>query len=78
MGNVVGSNIFNVFLILAITAIVSPIPINADMNFDIFVMIIASIFLFFTMFTGKKRTIDRWEAVIFLIIYFCFIFFLLW
>lgn len=78
VGNVVGSNIFNVFFILGITAVISPIPTNSAMNFDLFVMIAASLLLFFTMFTGNKRILDRWEAIIFLIFYICYNFWLFW
>ena len=72
VGNVVGSNIFNVFFVLAITALVKPVPFKPAMNVDILVMSAASLFLFFTMFTGQKRKIDRWEAILFLMIYFCY------
>ena len=72
VGNVVGSNIFNIFFVLAITAIIRPIPFKPAMNIDLIVMSIASILLFFTMFTGEKRKIDRWEAVVFLLIYLCY------
>jgi cation:H+ antiporter len=54
VGNVVGSNIFNVFFIIAITAIISPIPISDIMNIDLSVLIIASSLLFFSMFTGNN------------------------
>ncbi|MGD8307096.1 MAG: calcium/sodium antiporter [Ignavibacteria bacterium] len=69
VGNVVGSNIFNIFFVLAITAIINPVPFKPAMNVDLIVMSIASFLLFITMFTGVKRKIDRWEAVVFLIIY---------
>ncbi|MBI9071076.1 MAG: calcium/sodium antiporter [Melioribacteraceae bacterium] len=69
VGNVVGSNIFNVFFILGATSIISPIPIFSAMNFDLLVMTTASLFLFFSMFTGKKRVIDRWEGIVFLLLY---------
>ncbi len=69
VGNVVGSNIFNVFFVLAITSIISPVPFKSAMNIDLLIMCIASLLLFITMFTGEKRKIDRWEAVLFLIIY---------
>jgi len=72
VGNVVGSNIFNVFFVMAITAVISPVPFIQSMNIDLLVLSAASLLLFFTMFTGQKRKIDRWEAVIFLIIYFCY------
>jgi len=69
IGNVVGSNIFNVFFVLAITAVIRPVPFKSAMNIDLLVMCFASLMLFFTMFTGGKREIDRWEAILFLIIY---------
>ena len=77
IGNVVGSNIFNVFFVLAITTIIKPIPFKPVMNIDLVVMSIASMLLFFTMFTGEKRKIDRWEAAIFLILYFSYTIWLL-
>lgn len=69
VGNVVGSNIFNVFFVLSITSIISPVQFKPAMNIDLLIMFIASLLLFITMFTGEKRKIDRWEAVVFLIIY---------
>jgi len=72
VGNIVGSNIFNVFFVLAVTAVIYPIPFKSGMNIDLLVMCIASLLLFFTMFTGEKRKIDRWEAILFLVIYLCY------
>ena len=72
VGNIVGSNIFNVFFVLGITAVIRPVPFKSAMNDDLLVMSIASLLLFFTMFTGGKRKIDRWEAILFLIIYLCY------
>ncbi len=69
VGNVVGSNIFNVFFVLATTAIINPVSFKPAMNVDLIIMSAASLLLFFTMFTGEKRKLDRWEAVVFLIIY---------
>jgi cation:H+ antiporter len=77
VGNVVGSNIFNVFFVLAITAVIRPVPFKSAMNIDLLVMCFASLMLFFTMFTGGKREIDRWEAILFLIIYLCYTIWLL-
>lgn len=69
VGNVVGSNIFNIFWILGLTSLIRPVVFDASMNVDVAVLTIASLLLFFTMFTGKRRLIDRWEAVIFLLLY---------
>jgi cation:H+ antiporter len=69
VGNIIGSNVFNILFILAITAVIVPLPFDHIMNIDLAVLLLASILLFFTMFTGKKRSLDRWEAIIFIILY---------
>jgi cation:H+ antiporter len=69
IGNIVGSNIFNIFFILGITASISPLPFDTVLNIDILFLIFISFILFFTMFTGKKRTLDRWEAIVLLFLY---------
>lgn len=69
VGNVVGSNIFNIFFILGVSGLVSPLSYDSGINFDMAVLLVATIVLFFSMFTGQKRNIDRAEAVIFLVLY---------
>jgi len=77
VGNVVGSNIFNIFFILGVSSIIRPIPFEAGSNIDVGVAIIASLLLFLCMFTGKKRMLDRWEGCIFLVLYASYICFLI-
>lgn len=69
VGNIVGSNIFNIFLVLGVSAVIRPLPFDRAMNPDLLALIAASLILFLTMFTGKKRSLDRWEAVLFLVFY---------
>ncbi|MDJ0816797.1 MAG: calcium/sodium antiporter [Desulfobacterales bacterium] len=69
VGNVVGSNIFNIFFVLGISATIKPLPFQAKSNWDIGVVILASLLLFLSMFTGKKRSLDRWEGIVFLFLY---------
>ncbi len=69
IGNVVGSNIFNILLVLGITSVITPVPVNAKVNVELSVLILASFLLFLTMFTGGKRKLDRWEAGIFLLLF---------
>lgn len=69
VGNVVGSNIFNIFFVLAVSSIVKPLPFQTIANRDIGVVILADILLFASMFTGRKRLLDRWEGYVFLILY---------
>ena len=77
VGNVVGSNIFNIFFVLGISSIVKPLPFRISNNVDISVVILASLLLFAYMFTGKKRSLDRWEGIIFVILYIVYIVFLI-
>jgi cation:H+ antiporter len=73
VGNVVGSNIFNIFFVLGLSAVVRPIPVFTRVNIDIGVVILANILLFITMFTGKKRSLDRWEGAVFVLLYIAYI-----
>ncbi len=69
VGNIVGSNIFNIFFVLGTTSVIRPLPFNVSINFDIMVAVIASLLLFLTTVTFKAKRIDRIEGVIFLVIY---------
>lgn len=73
IGNVVGSNIFNVFWILGLSSIIKPLPFLASSNTDILAAIISSALLFAFLFVGKKRQLDRWQGVLFLCIYVAYI-----
>jgi cation:H+ antiporter len=76
VGNVVGSNIFNMFLVLGISSSIKPLPFQTRSNLDIGVVVLASLLLFLFMFTGKKRSLDRWEGIVFVILYVAYIVFL--
>jgi cation:H+ antiporter len=69
IGNVVGSNIFNIFFILGTTGLVHPIPYNAALNFDLQVVAAATVLLMIFMFTLSSRKLDRWEAFLMLAAY---------
>jgi cation:H+ antiporter len=62
VGNIIGSNIFNIFLILAVSSLIRPLNYDPAFNKDLLLLIGGTIFLFIAMFTGKKRKLDRWEA----------------
>lgn len=69
VGNIIGSNIFNIFLILAVSALIKPIAYDQLFNKDIYLLAAGTLFLFVAMFTGQKSKLDRWEAGILLITY---------
>lgn len=69
VGNIIGSNIFNILFILGVSSVIKPIDYNLKFNTDMYLLGIGTLLLFIAMFTGKKKKIDRWEAVILLTIY---------
>ena len=77
VGNVVGSNIFNIFFVLSASSIIKPLPFKETNNIDIGMVILAEILLFAFMFTGRKRLLDRWEGIVFLSLYAAYIIFLI-
>lgn len=77
IGNVIGSNIFNLLFILGTTGIISPLSYNTSLNFDLAVMIVATLVLMIFMFTLGRRRLDRWEAFIFLAGYLAYTVFLI-
>lgn len=73
IGNVIGSNIFNLLFILGISGVIYPINYNSAFNLDLMVFLGATLFLLLSMLTGKKKILDRWEGLIFLLAYFGYI-----
>ncbi|WP_372715246.1 calcium/sodium antiporter [Ilyobacter sp.] len=69
IGNVVGSNIFNIFLVLGVSSFIHPIPLLDGVNVDIALNIFLSLLLFLFIFSGKGRKIERWEGFSFIVIY---------
>lgn len=69
VGNIVGSNIFNIFLILGISSLVSPVHYNPSFNHEMYLLGGGTLLLFIGMFTGQKKKLDRWEAALLLLIF---------
>ena len=70
IGNVVGSNIFNVFLVLATSAVISPIKFKESLNIDLSVLSLGGVFLIIFMFWGKpKYVVDKKEGTILISLY---------
>ncbi|OGG87283.1 sodium:proton exchanger [Candidatus Kuenenbacteria bacterium RIFCSPHIGHO2_02_FULL_39_13] len=77
IGNIVGSNIFNIFWVLGITGIIQPMAINTGANVDILVCLTATVALFLAMFIGKKHTLKRWQGGLFVISYIIYVIYLI-
>ena len=69
VGNIIGSNIFNIFLISGVAAVVNPVEYNKVFNGDFYMLSLGTIMLFVMMFTSKKENLDRWEAALLFIMY---------
>jgi len=76
LGNVIGSNIFNISLILGSSAVISPFEIQTISTVDMVVVIVAVVLLWLAAFTFKKRMLDRVEGAIFLLCYIGYIVYL--
>lgn len=77
VGNIVGSNIFNIFWILGITSIIAPVTIPGFINVDILFLVFVTFLLFFFMFIGRKHELQRWQGIAFVILYIGYIAFLI-
>ena len=75
IGNVVGSNVFNVFLILGISSVIRPLEFSTKNNVDVVMTVLASLILFFSLFVGKKHEVERSQGILFLLIYIIYLIF---
>lgn len=76
VGNVVGSNIFNIFWILGVSSIIQPLPFSPVLTFDLGMTFGATLLLFLAFFVGKKHTLERWQGVLFVTLYVLYIVYL--
>lgn len=72
LGNILGSNIFNIFFILGTTALIQPIPVPPEIvRLDIWVMLGATALLLVFAYSGRQ--IVRWEGAAFLVAYLAYV-----
>lgn len=69
VGNIIGSNIFNILLIISTSALVLPVTFNRVFNTDMYLLAGGTLLLFAAMFSGGRRKLDRWEAGLMLAVY---------
>ena len=77
IGNILGSNIFNITLILGSYVLVRPLAYPNSYNLDLYFLMGGTLFLFVAMFFGKKHILDRWQAFLLLSAYFLYMAYLL-
>jgi cation:H+ antiporter len=76
IGNVVGSNIFNIFWILGVSSIIKPLPFSPDSNVDVMMTVFVTILLFLALFVGRRHLLERWQGGVFVLIYIIYIVYL--
>lgn len=77
VGNVIGSNIFNILWILGLSAVIRPLPFELISNMDIVMIIFSSALLLVAISIGKTYSINRLSGVIFFIGYILYIWYLI-
>ncbi|MFA5318335.1 MAG: calcium/sodium antiporter [Patescibacteria group bacterium] len=78
VGNVIGSNIFRIFWVLGVSALIRPVNFSDNLNFDILAVGAATVLLLAALYTNKKRILERWEGYVFIILYILYIGFLIY
>ncbi len=69
VGNIIGSNIINILLVLGLTSTIWGITLPQGINFDMIFLILASTLLFVFLFIGKRHEIKKWQGFIFILAY---------
>lgn len=69
IGNVLGSNIFNILFIISVSSFISPIEYSQVFNQDLLILIAGSLILIAGIVTGTKYVISRWQAGLMLVLY---------
>ena len=75
IGNVLGSNILNIFMVLGISALITPLPFEGKMNQQLMILFAANVLMLMFVFIGKGRRISRWEGAILVLGYVGFMWF---
>ena len=71
IGNVIGSNVFNILLILGLTATISPLQIEGVSSIDMAVMLLSVTIVWF--FSRTRYTVERWEGALLVIGYLAYL-----
>jgi cation:H+ antiporter len=73
VGNIVGSNIFNIFWVLGASALIRPLPFSPEMMRDVGMDIFATFLLFIFMFVGRRHVLQRSQGAGFVALYIFYI-----
>ena len=73
LGNILGSNVFNILLILGTSALVTPLSFAGMSLVDVSVLLLSAILVWVWTYTGRKDRIGRWEGWIMIILFAAYI-----
>ncbi len=73
IGNIIGSNIFNILLILGVASIIKPITYNITYNFDISILLVATVILALFPFIPPKDKMSRVNGIIYFLMYIAYL-----
>lgn len=76
VGNIIGSNIFNILWILGISSVIRPLTFSVQLNFDIIVVMAITILLITMMFVGKRNILQRWQGTTLVSLYIIYLIYL--
>ena len=69
LGNAIGSNTANILLVLGASAAAHPLTFGTIAAADLCAVVAGSVLLLLTAFTFRRKAVDRWEGVIFIVLY---------
>ena len=78
VGNVVGSNIFNILWVLGLSSSINGISYNPALNTDMIILIYITILLLFLIYIGERNILRRSEGAVLVSVYFFYIIFLIY
>lgn len=69
IGNILGSNIFNMLLIIGVSALIKPITYNISYNMDLYIVMAAAFVLFLFAYIPPKNQMSRMNGIVYLLLY---------
>ncbi|MCQ2345394.1 MAG: calcium/sodium antiporter [Paludibacteraceae bacterium] len=69
LGNVIGSNIFNIFFILGVSAMITPLPIYCGLWLDSLMVGLSALMVMLFVYCNREHKITRWHGALMLIVY---------
>lgn len=69
IGNIIGSNIFNMLLIIGVSTLINPITYNISYNIDMYIVMISAFVLFLFAYIPPKNQMSKGNGIVYLLIY---------